>query len=124
PQRAASRPTRAAIGAKVRACGGLTRLASATPGDAAQEAEAARKAARRDRTLDDGVLQRLLDRGCGVLRRSHHGAAAFGEISDGVFCSGAGLLVAVARPLLGNVREGVERVGDLAGQRGDVVLHG
>src|SRR5712691_11234812 len=83
---------------------------SAPPGDADQETEADRKADRRNRTLDDGVFHRLLQRGRRVLRRIHHGAAALGDVADGVFRGGAGLLVAAARFLARGAGERVHHV--------------
>src|SRR4029453_17472908 len=114
-QRSAWRPTSAAIRARYRFCSDPAWLASAPPGDTDQEAEADRKTDRGQRTLGDGVLQRLLDRGCGVLRGTHHGAAAFGEIADGAFRRSAGLVVTMARALFGDLAKGVERIGHLAG---------
>src|SRR5262249_55338974 len=123
-QRSAWRPTSAAIRARYRPCSGPAWLASAPPGDADQEAEADRNADRGERTLGNGVLQRLLDRGCGILRGIHHGAAAFGEIADRAFCGGAGLLVAAPRFLARGAGERIHHLADLAGEGGDIALDG
>src|SRR5262245_8213278 len=52
------------------------------PGHADQEAEAERETDGRQRALGDDVFQRLLDRGGGIVRRIHHGAAAVRQVVD------------------------------------------
>src|SRR2546428_1076506 len=50
------------------------------PGHADQKADTKRQRDSRQRALRDGVFQRLLDRGRGVLGGVHHRAAALGHI--------------------------------------------
>jgi hypothetical protein len=99
-------------------------LALPAPGGTDQEADAERQADGRERPLCDRVFEGLLDRSVGVLCRAHHCAAALRHVVDRGIHVLARLAIAAAGLLARGIGKGVERVGDLVGEGGDIAFHG
>src|SRR5438132_3388221 len=97
---------------------------SAAPGGADQEADAEGKPDGRERPLRDRILQRLLDRPVSLLCRVKHRAAALRHVVDRGIHVLARLAIAAAGLLAGGISKGIERVGDLIGEGGDIAFHG